>query len=619
LSRRGRLLPAALLALLLGAGPAAEPSAPDADRLVARALAAGLDRDPGWQALLHRAPGLFAARGRIDTPAFYLAPDGRSDAAAELAATLRGLCDSAGTVAERFPARSAFLGRRLGLPQRGSAGLARMLAGFQPRRAVLVFACGHPAAPPSMFGHTLLLVRGAEQSPLLAQAVNFAADTPGAIGPWEALRGLSGQLPGRFSMLPYHRKVQEYTDLDQRDLWEYELDLDAGECAQLLAHLWELRETGSGYWFLDENCSFNLLFLLEVARPGLRLTARAGPWVPPLETVRWVREAGLVTAVRWRPSRATVVQHGGQAVGGAGARLAVGLARGALAPAELAESEPDPARRAQVLDLAGEDLHALAGRQAIAAGDYRTRLHAVLAARAALGGQPGLPPPLEPPAPDRGHGGMRAGAAAGCDDGEGFLQLGFRPAQHDLLDRADGYVAGSEVRFAEVVLRGSRSRHLRLHRLDLLSAASIQGWEPVFRRLSWRAGVGAGSERMGPDGDWRLQATAEGGAGLGLRPLPALLAWGLATAEVRAFHAGPGYALGPGAETGAVLDLGRCRLAPRAALTWRALGWQELAWVAGGRLRADLTRWLAFDAGIERGRSWDLIATRADVGFLAYF
>ena len=43
-------------------------------------------------------------------------------------------------------ARSAFLGRRLGLPPRESAGLARMLTGFQPRRAVLVFACGLLAA-----------------------------------------------------------------------------------------------------------------------------------------------------------------------------------------------------------------------------------------------------------------------------------------------------------------------------------------------------------------------------------------------------------------------------------------------------------------------------------------
>jgi hypothetical protein len=51
------------------------------------------------------------------------------------------------------------------------------------------------------------------------------------------------------------------------------LDLTPVEIDRLLRHAWELQGIYARYFFFDENCSFNLLYLLDVARPSLRLTA----------------------------------------------------------------------------------------------------------------------------------------------------------------------------------------------------------------------------------------------------------------------------------------------------------------------------------------------------------
>ena len=298
------------LFVFIGLLSGAEPPA----AVVAAARQADLAHDPYWLTLLHYDRGLVGWRGLIDEPRFWLSPTGKHDPQAELDATLAGLwaeppADVEQAVAARFPARAAFLAERLGfrlaeLPVPGSPELQQTFADLGVRKAFLIFPTGFLRSPSSMFGHTLLLVQGRNQSQLLSQAINYGAETnPNDSGPVSIAKGLAGGYDGYFSIRPYHRTVQEYSDLDQRDIWEYELTLTPAEIERMLAHVWELRGIGSAYFFFDENCSFNLLFLLDAARPGSGLIRQAGAWVIPSETVRWIGAAGLIGTARYRPSR----------------------------------------------------------------------------------------------------------------------------------------------------------------------------------------------------------------------------------------------------------------------------------------------------------------------------
>ncbi|MEI8617212.1 DUF4105 domain-containing protein [Pseudoalteromonas sp. B193] len=73
---------------------------------------------------------------------------------------------------------------------------------------------------------------------LLAFAVNFAAEPDGSDNAaMYALKGLIGSYPGKFSLMPYYKKVREYNDLESRDIWEYKLNLSEPQVELILLHL----------------------------------------------------------------------------------------------------------------------------------------------------------------------------------------------------------------------------------------------------------------------------------------------------------------------------------------------------------------------------------------------
>jgi hypothetical protein len=88
--------------------------------------------------------------------------------------------------------------------------------------------------------------------------------------------------------MPYYLKVREYSDLENRDIWEYELNLTPEEIDRLLMHAWELGPIHFDYYFFDENCAYHLLGLLEAARPDLTLTEGfAGGRHRPIRCAKW--------------------------------------------------------------------------------------------------------------------------------------------------------------------------------------------------------------------------------------------------------------------------------------------------------------------------------------------
>lgn len=99
------------------------------------------------------------------------------------------------------------------------------------------------------------------------------------------------------------RKNSEYRSLENRDLWEYRLNLTQAETERMVEHVWELKQIQFDYFFFDENCSYRLLELLQVARPSLRLTELFPLTAIPTDTVKAVKEAGLVESIQYRPSR----------------------------------------------------------------------------------------------------------------------------------------------------------------------------------------------------------------------------------------------------------------------------------------------------------------------------
>ena len=473
-----------------------------------RARSANLHRQRYWHLLLHYRPAIAGGyESEADEPGFFLAPNGKTDPAAELETTLAHFFSSEPVGRSRQVARCAFIARYHWLKAELSIDERRLppepcerfhswLKELNPASVTLIFPSAYMNNPSSMFGHLLLRVdqQGqTEQTRLLAYTINYAADVTTDNGIVFAVLGVAGGFKGFFSTHPYYIKAREYGDFENRDIWEYRLNFTPEQLARLLMHTWEMGNASFDYFFFKENCAYQILSLIEIADPDIHLTDRFWFYTFPSDGVRLVAEKpGLVKAITFRPSRATQVRRGREALSAderAWLKRIVGDPREAGADAFTAL----PAQRqALVLDVASDYL---LYRIATETGDTtvdRQRNNAVLLARSELKVPP-VPVAVKPFAgpPEQGHDIMRAGLGSGWREGEFFNELNFRLAYHDLLDPEYGYTPDAQIEALNIALRHYyRSDHTRIERFTLVNIASLLPMNDLFQSPSWKIDTG---------------------------------------------------------------------------------------------------------------------------------
>ncbi|MBC7662031.1 MAG: DUF4105 domain-containing protein [Chitinophagaceae bacterium] len=388
----------------------------------------------------------------VDSPEFFLARDGQSNSDHELDAFIQAIHDDSDAkpeqerIACRFPARTLWLKRNrpdIKLPSVTCPEFTNWLTLSRPKAVSLIFSSYFVNNPSSMEGHTFLRLRrgSAEAAPLLDKAVNFAAEPTTQIPLLYSIMGLTGSFPGKFALMPYYSKVQEYANAESRDLWEYNLNFNEQETLAMMASLWELAPTRIDYYFFDENCSAVLIYLLQSARPELSLADKLGFFVHPSDTLHIVmEEPNLVTDVVFRASTRSRY-----------------LAQKALLSEDEARLIPlmVAAKNEQVDGYGGISgpRKALLLDTILAFIEYDESLYGskapvknavlydkVLSARSKLNAAPVTifpPPPDE--APHEGHKGQRFGVGFGQFHRkyEGLLE--YRPGPHDILSPAIGY------------------------------------------------------------------------------------------------------------------------------------------------------------------------------------
>lgn len=464
-----------------------------------------------WQALLHMDSH---GHSRVDSRDFFLAEAGTNNAQAEWQASRQAMLsqNEAGRQARcRFPARRQLLAQAdsvlAAMPADDCPDYQHWRSRLQPKSITLVFASAYLGNPSSMFGHTFLRL-DAGGNPLLSWAVNFAAQTADAKGLSFAWKGLTGGYPGRFGLAPYYDKVTEYARLEQRDLWEYPLKLDARDVDFLLKHLWEMRSVNFDYYFFQENCSFQLLALLQVLRPDLPLTDGFALFAAPVDTLRRLRNVGLLAEPDQRPALQAALRH----------RLA---ALPASSRAWLQQQLKQPQRAllegglpsqqvASTLDALA-DLADLRAQTASNVAPWQGLQQRALRLRSSYHQQQDQPQPDSGWRPDSGHLSQRASLGwRSLSKHSNQWQLGWRPVLHDALDGPRGLPPGSEISVLD--MRISRDQHRwRWQQLSLFDVRALPVRDAWFTPWSWQLGVGYQRDAIAQTGWWQGR-TALGGS-----------------------------------------------------------------------------------------------------------
>ncbi|MCL6235057.1 DUF4105 domain-containing protein [Acinetobacter sp. ANC 5579] len=473
-------------------------------RYIELAQSKKLSEHISWQRLLytdHKGQSEVAYKG------YFLAENGRQNAQAELEADVAALFQTAEPNQAfrcRFPARSQWLMQELSirseqLPAVSCPEFDEWFGKIKPYKATLIYATDFMGNPSSMFGHTLLRLdpKNQKELNLVSYAINYAATVAGEDNWSYAWKGLTGQYPGEYSLMPYYRKVKEYGDFESRDLWEYELALTEQETSYLVKHIWEMQNVSFPYYFASDNCAYRLLGLMDLVRPTLNLTQKFKVASIPVETIKAINDEQLIQAAVYRPALETQLLSQAQQHGYRLAREAHKLAEIKPENMSTALSQFNEVEQAKILEMAYDHLYLLLIGRKVSAEETQPKLRQILALRSQSSQPKQRTEPKQPSLdPVNGHHARNFSAAVGEVQGEKYIELGHRQAYHDLIDPQGGFRIGTQLMFWDGSIQ-YRDDQLKLNHFDFLSVNSYNPITPFKTPLSW--GVNFGWQQVSVD------------------------------------------------------------------------------------------------------------------------
>ena len=263
-----------------------------------------------WQKLLH--VDARSGDSKIISPSFFLASQDQFSARSELEATIQAFekpwnekTQSHATCL--FPARYTWLSQFMDLPL-SEAALQRCTKlnqwADQHTGVSLIMVSGYLGNPASTFGHSLLRLTvetKVKANDLFDSAVNYGALVPKDEPTLSYIfNGITGGYEASFSDKYYYTQDLVYSKLESRDMWEYELNFTEDQRKLLIYHIWELLGKKLKYYFLAENCAYQLSELLElVIDEPLLETSYA--WYLPVEAFQRLQEINVLRSKRGQP------------------------------------------------------------------------------------------------------------------------------------------------------------------------------------------------------------------------------------------------------------------------------------------------------------------------------
>lgn len=456
------------------------------DKLIAQAHTKHLSDQRYWHLLMHSPAG----ESEIDDSAFFLSSEGKQNLSSELDATIRRFNEDTNRTNEsvfcRFPARRAWLEQELNTSF--GEGECReydaLVAKMDPQKVTLVFPSAHINSPASMFGHTFLRIDSSMESKMMSYAINYAAHTDDTNGLLFAYKGLFGGYYGYYSMLPYYEKLKEYRDSESRDVWEYDLNLTHDEVMAMVRHIWELQRINSWYYFFDENCSYHMLWLTEIARPTVHLRDHFWYYIIPPETVYAFEDENLVIDKHYRPSKRTKLLSYEAQLSSEGIQAVLSLASGDMKSDDSNLLRFSDQEKRYIFEAAAELIEYRYIEGKLSKETYALRYHSLLSERARLGG--GTPITIEKkPNPDTAHRAARIVLGKEWIENRSPFLIGWRPAFHDISEDDTGHLSGAQIEFLDTVV-GVEEEKVTLEKLTVLSLASIAPVSHFFKPFSWR-------------------------------------------------------------------------------------------------------------------------------------
>ncbi len=475
-----------------------------------------LSQHETWLALLHykRETVFRNVISQVDDDTFFFHPEGKRDARAELISSIKAFFEGpqSGHAQCLFPARWWWLKQQVNL---GDAYDVRcpQLEAFMRRIAhdklVLVFPTMYLNNPGSTFGHTFLRFDDDDKSNLLSKTLNYAARVDKTDNIFNYVRkGVFGGYTGFFRMRSYFETVQEYNNIENRDIWEYQLAFSKKEIKQLVRHVWEIKDIDFDYYFFKENCAYRLLAMLDVVRTGMQLTGEGKfpVYAIPVDTVRALDEIGLIKSRRLRASLVTRIDHHfSENKNNDNIVLKIATEKNVIEKGAILKNLDGVKRDVDKVNILQQSHNILQFHGEASSTKAQNILElanklsnkSLLKGRNTVDNQAAIEANYGKVSPEKGHESIRISAGYGKQNAREYIDLQFRPAFHSLMDSVQGYMPGAAINSFDVQLKwfadsaagldenNSGEGKLRLESLGLLNITSLNPVRRWNQAVSW--------------------------------------------------------------------------------------------------------------------------------------
>ena len=463
-----------------------------------------------WLKLLHFSSG--SKHSEIENDSFFLAANGHVNPLSELQATIHALSspiinDNPNIHAQcLFPARLLFVKKRnlhLNLPHE----LPHVICdnylqwlGESPAESVsIIYADGYLGNPASFYGHILFKVDSGKNeftSELLNNSLNFGAEVPNNENPVAyILKGLIGGYQAKYTSNHFYRYNINYSEVELRDLWQYELNLSSIQKDLLVAHAWELLSSGYTYYFTNRNCAYHIAKMLELVTEK-DLISPTEPFVLPITVFnRLSKIAGekgsLIKTVTRTESRQNRFRRKYAQLN----RYQQAILKKLIATGEYTSRfyKLKGTEKKQLVDVM-IDYYEFRIRQDDSQTELKQRKHRVLLERLKLSS--GNNPQWETTEPTMPHTGqdpslIRASIQHHSLTGNS-LTIQTRPAYFDFLSTEAGHLPFSQLSMADLSVRFSTDK-IKVAKFDLLNIETLNISATGFSGdagLAWKFRVG---------------------------------------------------------------------------------------------------------------------------------
>ncbi len=459
---------------------------------LAQAQQGNLAKSTIWLRLGHYKKSLIGGYKSKIKGSFFLSKNGATSPDDELLETIQLMFDekTAEQTQCKYPARLKWLQKRISVHSDDIIPCKKLIEwkkSLNAQELYLVFASSDLNTPASSFGHLFFRLHNPnnfKQLDLVDYGINYAAVTPENDGVLFALKGLFGMYPGTFSMIPFHQKMREYTNAEGRDIWEYKMNLSPEQVDFLIDHLLEFQDSYVPYYFLDENCSYWLLEVLDTLSEDFDFSSNFHDVTIPLDVLKLLHsKENFLISEKYRDSLEKKFKHTYSNLNSAEKNKIKNI----IAASDLNIEQVIPAASAQLLDASLDYLAIQEYRQQ---KDYKDLKYKIAIARSRLGQIPmqEIPKPISPL---NSHDSFQIYLSAGVADQRPISRIKFRRTFHDMLSSDVGISEYSHLEaFSAELQYNHQLKQLDIWEAKLLKITSTKPVTALNTPLSWKVDLG---------------------------------------------------------------------------------------------------------------------------------